>query len=98
MTIGEVGIQAQQIWAVVELHMLHVDQTVNGVAQFSLEPRLGAAVVQNAGCNKNDVRSTPLYFEYPPLVCCIPGKIVFQHVSTGDSPIRLGHNFEESRT
>ena len=71
VTIGEVGIQAQQIWAVVELHMLHVDQTVNGVAQFSLEPRLGAAVVQNPGCNKNDVRSTPLYFEYPPLVCCI---------------------------
>jgi hypothetical protein len=51
--------------------MLHVDQTVNGVAQFSVEPRLGAAVVQNPGCNKNDVRSPPLYFEYPPLVCCI---------------------------
>ena len=51
--------------------MLHVDQTVNGVAQFSLEPRLGAAVVQNPGCNKNDARSTPLYFESPPLVCSI---------------------------
>lgn len=36
--LRQVGIHSEKIWAIVQLHMLHVDQTVNWIAQFALEP------------------------------------------------------------